>query len=105
MHGVQYLLLSFLLLLPAIALKHNTTLKALNLSYNPFGEQEAKSLADVMKNNETLEKLEMYGCNKISHSGVQYLMDAMMSNTTLKMLTLPVKYKRSVPPELVGRVS
>ena len=79
-------------------------LKALDLWYNPFGEQGAKSLADVIKDNPTLEKLGMIGCNNLSDGGVQYLMDAMRSNTTLKMLTLSDKYKHLVPPELVSRV-
>ena len=100
---------------PATALKHNTTLselrleecgledeaicelcgglkwcklKTLNLRYNPFGEQGAKSLADVIKDNPTLEELYMLGCDKISGGGLRYLMDAMRSNTTLKRLTL-----------------
>ena len=76
-------------------------LKTLNLSNNPFGEQGAKSLADVIKDNPTLEKLGLYRCDKISDGGVQYLMDAMRSNTTLKMLTLSYQYKHLVPPELV----
>ena len=79
-------------------------LKTLNLQTNPFGEQGAKSLADVIKNNPTLEKLDMFGCDKISDGGVQYLMDAMRSNTTLKMLTLSDKYSHVIPPELVTRV-
>ena len=79
-------------------------LKTLDLGNNPFGEQGAKSLADVIKDNPTLEKLGMYGCNKISDGGVQYLLDAMRSNTTLKMLTLSYEYKHLVPLELVSRV-
>ena len=79
-------------------------LKTLNLELNPFGEQGAKSLADVIKDNTTLEKLCMYGCDDISDGGMQYLMDAMRSNTTLKILTLSLKYKHLVPLELVNRV-
>ena len=116
---------------PATALKHNTTLselglgwcglvdeaicelcgglkwcrlKTLHLGKNPFGEQGAKSLADVIKDNTTSEKLGMLGCDNISYGGVQYLMDAMRYNTTLKMLTLSEMYKHLVPPELVSRV-
>ena len=61
-------------------------LKTLNLYDNPFGEQGAKSLADVIKDSPTLEKLYMHRCDKISDGGVQYLIDAMRSNTTLKIL-------------------
>ena len=79
-------------------------LKRLYLWNNPFGEQGAKSLADVIKDNPTLGKLAMYDCDQISDGGVQYLMDAMRSNTTLKILTLSDTYKHLVPPELVSRV-
>ena len=63
-------------------------LKTLDLRYNPFGEQGAKRLADVIKYNTTLEKLDVYNCTKISDGGVQYLMHAMRSNTTLKTFIL-----------------
>ena len=79
-------------------------LKTLDLGYNPFGEQGAKSLADVIKDKLTLKELGMLGCHKISHGGVQYLMDATRSNTTLKILTLSIKYTHLVSPELVSRV-
>ena len=68
---------------------------------NPLGEQGAKSLADVIKDNPTLERLGI--CDGISNGGVQYLMDAMMSTTTLKM-TLSDKYRHLVPHCLVHRV-
>ena len=127
-----YLLYDFITIgYPATAIKHNTTLselrlwrcgledeaicelcgglkwcrlKTLDLGGNPFGEQRAKSLADVIKDNPTLEKLAMYGCDKISDGGVEYLMDTMRSNTTLKMLALSDKYEHLVPLELVSRV-
>ena len=79
-------------------------LKTLDLRDNPFGEQGAKSLADVIEDNPTLEELEIWGCDKISDGVMQYLMDAMRSNTTLKILTLSLKYKHLVPLELVSRV-
>ena len=74
-------------------------LKMLDLGGNPFGEQGARSLADVIKDNPTLERLSMYGCDGISDGGVQYLMDAMMSNTTLEKISLSKKYmyRRLVP--------
>ena len=127
-----YLLYDFITIgYPATAIKHNTTLselrlrgcgleddaicelcgglkwcrlKTLGLQFNGFGDQGAKSLADVIKDNTTLEKLGMFGCNNISDGVVQYLMDAMRSNTTLKILTLSYKYKHLVPLELVSRV-
>ena len=126
-----YLVIIIIGTYPATVLKHNTTLselrlwgcgledeaiyelcgglkwyrvKTLYLEGNPFGEQGAKSLADVIKDNTTLEELGMNGCGNVSYGGMQYLMGAMKSNTTLKMLTLYDKHKHLVPPELVSRV-
>ena len=125
------LVLLVILICAAHALKHNTTLselrleecglrdeaicelcgglkwcklKKLDLSYNPFGDQGAKGLADVLKDHPTLEELEMRRCREMSDDGVQYLMDAMMSNTRVKMLKLEEKYKHLVPQELVDRI-
>ena len=99
------LVLLVILICAAHALKHNTTLselrlrvcglsdeaicelcgglkwcklKKLNLSFNQFGDQGAKGLADMLKDHPTLEELDVKGC---AYDGVQYLMDAMMSNT------------------------
>eukprot|EP00731_Ephydatia_muelleri_P004485 Em0002g661a len=66
-------------------------LKKLDLSYNPFGDQGAKGLADVLNDHPTLEELRVWGCEEMSGDGVQYLMDAIMSNTKVKMLTLDEK--------------
>ena len=79
-------------------------LKRLDLDNNPFGEQGVKSLADVIKDNSTLERLAMDRCGKISDGGLQYLMDAMMSNTTLK-ITLSNEYKPFMPKCLDCRVT
>eukprot|EP00731_Ephydatia_muelleri_P004490 Em0002g666a len=80
-------------------------LKKLNLCNNTFGDQGAKGLADMLRDHPTLEELDVYGCEEISDDGVQYLMDAMMSNTRVKMLKLDEKYKHLiVPQELVGRI-
>ena len=125
------LVLLVILICAAHALKHNTTLselwleecglrdeaicelcgglkwcklKELDLSFNRFGDQGAKGLADVLKDHPTLEELEMRRCREMSDDGVQYLMDAMMSNTRVKMLKLEEKYKHLVPQELVDRI-
>ena len=79
-------------------------LKKLNLEDNPFGEKGARSLADVIKDNPTLKRLGMDDCGGISDGGVQYLMDAMMSNTTLEMISLSDKYRHLVPHILDHRV-
>ena len=126
------LVLLVILICAAHALKHNTTLselwlwrcglsdeaicelcgglkwcklKKLDLSYNRFGDQGAKGLADVLKDHPTLEELDVRRYVERSDDGVQYLVDATMSNTRVKMLTLNEKYKQLiVPQELVGRI-
>ena len=80
-------------------------LKKLDLRYNPFGDQGAKGLADVLIDHPTLEELYVWSCREMSDDGVQYLMDAMMSNTRVKMLILDKKYKHLIVlQELVGRI-
>ena len=60
----------------------------------------------MLKDHQTLEKLDVRGCVEMSDDGVQYLMDAMMSNTRVKMLTLDDKNEHFiVPQELVGRIT
>ena len=126
------LVLLVILICAAHALKHNTTLselrlegcglsdeaicelcgglkwcklKKLDLLDNPFGVQGAKGLANVLKDHPTLEELDVGECREMSDDGVQYLMDAMMFNTRVKMLRLDEKYKHLiVPQELVGRI-
>ena len=127
------LVLLVILICAAHVLKHNTTLselwllecglrdeaicelcgglkwcrlKILWLVGNPFGDQGAKGLADVLKDHPTLEELWVLGCKEMSDDGgVQHLMDAMMSNTRVKKLGLPRKYNGlTVPKELVGRI-
>ena len=126
------LVLLVILICAAHVLKHNTTLsklrldecglrdeaicelcgglkwcclKILGLTDNPFGDQGAKGLADVLKDHPTLEELWVWGCEEMSDDGMQHLMDAMMSNTRVKKLGLPRKYYGlTVPKELVGRI-
>ncbi|KAL5506164.1 hypothetical protein EMCRGX_G007751 [Ephydatia muelleri] len=115
-----------ILICAAHALKHNTTLselrlrgcglsdeaicelcgglkwcklKKLDLGANPFGDQGAKGLADVLQDHPTLEELDMYGCGEMSDDGVQYLMDAMMSNTRVKMLRLHFTCEHFIVPQ------
>ena len=126
------LVLLVILICAAHALKHNTTLsvlwlqkcglrdeaicelcgglkwcrlKILSLINNPFGDQGAKGLADVLKDHPTLEELNVMRCEEMSDDGMQHLMDATMSNTRVKKLGLPSKYNGlTVPKELVGRI-
>ena len=127
------LVLLVILICAAYALKHNTTLselrlrvcglsdeaicelcgglkwcklKILDLGANLIGDLGAKGLADMLKDHPTLEELEVWGCEEMSGDSVKYLMDAMMSNTRVKMLRLDKKYKHLiVPQELVGRIT
>ena len=107
------LVLLVILICAAHVLKHNTTLsvlwlwkcglrdeaicelcgglkwcrlKSLVLINNPFGDQGAKGLADVLKDHSTLEELYVWRCVEMSDDGVQHLMDALMSNTRVKKL-------------------
>ena len=126
------LVLLVILICAAHVLKHNTTLsylwlrgcglrdeaiselcgglmwcrlKLLSVFGNPFGDQGAKGLADVLKDHPTLEELNVMRCEEMSDDGVQHLMDATMSNTRVKKLGLPSKYNgHTVPKELVGRI-
>ena len=108
------LVLLVILICAAHALKHNTTLSELRLRGcglrneaicgRLFKDQGTKGLADVLKDHPTLDKLNLYGCVEMSDDGVQYLMDAMMSNTRVKMLSLSDRYRHLVPQKLVGRI-
>ena len=79
-------------------------LKTLNVGYNPFGDQGAKALADVVKDHPTLEEFFLWQYVEMSGDGVKCLVYAMMSNTRVKTLGLDDKYKHLVPQELVGRI-
>ena len=81
-----------------------SNLKILDLQSNPFGDQGAKHLADLLRDHSTLEKLGVRGCDQMSGCGVQHLMDAMRSNTRVEMLTLSDKYRHLVPQELEHRI-
>eukprot|EP00731_Ephydatia_muelleri_P004597 Em0002g773a len=81
-------------------------LKKVDLGYNRFGDQGAKGLADVLQDHSTLEELDVRSCDKMSDDGVQYLMDATMSNTRVKMLKLDEKYRHLIVlKELVDRIT
>ena len=81
-----------------------SNLKILNLEGNPFGDQGAKHLADVLRDHSTLEKLGVWGCDKMSGCGVQHLVDFMRSNTRVEMLSLSDEYRHLVPQELEHRI-
>ena len=60
----------------------------------------------MLKDHPSLKEVAVRACVEMSYDGVQYLMDAMMSNTRVKMLTLDWNYRHLiVPQELVGRIA
>ena len=71
----------------AEALKSNTTLTNLNISYNYFGISGAIALAEALKSNTTLTKLNISE-NKIGDSGAIAIATALKSNTTLTTLDI-----------------
>ena len=63
----------------ATALCSNSTLVDLDLSFNPIGSDGVIALAEMLKKNETLKKLNLSYCRKISQSAVQTLQDSIQS--------------------------
>ena len=84
--GVQHL---------AQALCVNTSVKTLNLSYNPLDDEGAKALAEMLGGNgaessgtvNTMEHVELKGCT-IGPVGAQHLAQALRVNTSVKTLDL-----------------
>ncbi len=77
----------------AKGLVHNTTLKELVLDSCGVTDTGAKSLADMLVNNTTLETLdisnsEMFTLNRMSSEGVGHLAEALKGNSTLRVLRL-----------------
>ena len=71
----------------AQALHHNSTLKALYLSYNSISDAGAVPLAQALHHNSTLEWLYLSN-NSISDAGAVALAQALHHNSTLKELKL-----------------
>ena len=64
----------------------NTTLKKLDLSYNPIGKKGAKALAKLMRNM-SLQEVTMCYC-RIDSVGARHLAKALCENTTVRNLDL-----------------
>ena len=73
----------------ADVLKSNTTVTKLNLSSSLIGDAGAAGLADALKSNTTLTVLKL-SHNDIGAAGAAGLAEALKSNTTLTVLKLPV---------------
>ena len=75
----------------AEGLKINETLQELNLRKNGISPEGAKSLAQSLKINSTLKELDLFR-NSIGEEGIQCLAEAMELNETLK-----VNFKSQLP--------
>ena len=63
----------------------NSTLKQLDLSWNAFGQMEAESLGQALKNNRTLVLLDLSG-NHVDDQAVTLLCQGLITNDTLGTL-------------------
>ena len=64
-----------------------TSIKFLNLSRNGITKEGAKILADVLKNNNTIQTLDLSG-NKLGVSGTKAIAISLQTNTSLQHLNL-----------------
>lgn len=88
--NVENLALSdkFVRIVEAITNTKNTTLKSLWLSgSNFFGDEGAKCLANMLRDNKTIKELNITD-NNIGTEGVKYLANALKKNDTLEVLYL-----------------
>ena len=75
----------------ANALKINTTIKKLNLFHNLCDVNGARRIGDVLKINSTLEELDI-GYNRIKNAGFKYIVSVIKENKNLNIHRLGVKY-------------
>eukprot|EP01094_Clydonella_sp_ATCC50884_P028415 TRINITY_DN8513_c0_g1_i5.p1 TRINITY_DN8513_c0_g1~~TRINITY_DN8513_c0_g1_i5.p1 ORF type:complete len:225 (-),score=34.85 TRINITY_DN8513_c0_g1_i5:251-925(-) len=71
----------------ADALRGNTTLERLNLQFTRLGDEGTRVLADALRGNTVLTRLWL-GKNKIGDKGAERLFDGLKGNTTLKFLDI-----------------
>ena len=64
-----------------------TSVKMLNLSRNQINKEGAKILAEVLKDNGTIETLDLSG-NNLGVSGTKAIAESLMTNTCLQHLNL-----------------
>ena len=70
-------------------LKENTTLQQLNISGNSIGQGGATALAEMLKENTTLQQLNISG-NSIGQGGATALAEMLKENTTLQQLDVSI---------------
>ena len=84
--------------LPSL-LSNLTSLNTLHLGYTAIGLREATALAEMLRRNKTLLRLNVRG-NSIGEEGTIELATSLEHNKTLEKLLIDKKYKHSLPPEL-----
>ena len=71
----------------ADAIKVNKTLKKLDIGVNSISDDGAAAISDSLKYNNSLHELDM-SCNKITSEGAKKIAEAIKVNTTLKILRI-----------------
>ena len=74
------------------ALKINTSIRSVDLSYNKIGDEGAIALADALKINKSIRSLNLSQHNHITDVGARALLDALKINTSI--VTLDLSYNK-----------
>ena len=86
------------------ALERNKTLRKLSLSWNALGDDGVSGLIVGLENNSSLEELWLYGDESLGEEGVSLLLKCVEErNTSLKKLSLPMKYEREISSTIQSR--
>ena len=87
-----------------VALERNKTLKVLLLNGNAIGDDGVRGLCVGLENNSSLEELYLNSDESLGEERVSLLLKCVEEkNTSLKILWLPVKYKRDISSVLQSR--
>eukprot|EP00531_Pseudo-nitzschia_arenysensis_P010308 CAMPEP_0116156166 /NCGR_PEP_ID=MMETSP0329-20121206/22690_1 /TAXON_ID=697910 /ORGANISM="Pseudo-nitzschia arenysensis, Strain B593" /LENGTH=428 /DNA_ID=CAMNT_0003653237 /DNA_START=133 /DNA_END=1419 /DNA_ORIENTATION=- len=63
-------------------LASNPTLEVLDLGYNWLGNKEVKDIFAGLSRNTRLRELNLYGCHRISHSGMKVILECLQKHNT-----------------------
>ena len=80
------------------SLHHNSVLKKLDLNNNTLGEEGSAALAQMISHNKTLTKLSLM--SRWDEITITAMAEALLQNTSLEVLRVDYKYKRSLESEL-----
>ena len=75
------------------SIKHNNTLKALNVSQCDMTDAGVPSLVEAMNINTTLESMHIWGNDAITDSGLTSLVEVLSRNSRLVLLVIPIHFK------------